>query len=76
VIVRGVTLHSVIGRRIMATWETTRKLLESKENRIHDRILEVILNGGKDTIVHIDDYDMNDFEKRIMTHPKVLIRWN
>jgi threonine 3-dehydrogenase len=74
-IVRGVSLHSVIGRRIFETWEMTRKLLESKENKIHDKLLNVILNHGKDTVVHIDDYDVEDFEKRIVTHPKVLIKW-
>jgi threonine 3-dehydrogenase len=74
-VVRGVSLHSVIGRRIFETWEITRKLLESKENKIHDKLLDVILNQGKDTVVHIDDYDVEDFEKRIVTHPKVLIKW-
>jgi threonine 3-dehydrogenase len=75
VIVRGVSLHSVIGRRIFATWEMTRKLLEAKDNHIHDSIVEVILNRGKDTVVPIEDYATGDFEKRIMTHPKVLIKW-
>jgi threonine 3-dehydrogenase len=70
-----VSLHSVIGRRIFETWEMTRKLLESKENKIHDKLLDVILNQGKDTVVHINDYDVEDFEKRIVTHPKVLIKW-
>lgn len=75
VIVRGVSLHSVIGRRIFQTWEIARNLLESKDNQIHDNILNVILGGGKDTVVHIDDYDIDDFEKRMMKHPKILIQW-
>lgn len=75
VIVRGVSLHSVIGRRIFDTWETTRRLLESKDNQIHDKILDVILNHGKDTVAHIGSYDIEEFEKRIMAHPKVLIAW-
>lgn len=75
IIVCGITLHSVIGRRIFETWEMTRKLLEAKENHIHDSMLEVILNNGKDTVVHINEYEMDDFEKRIVTHPKVLIAW-
>jgi threonine 3-dehydrogenase len=75
IIVRGVSLHSVIGRRIFETWEMTRKLLESKDNQIHDTILDVILNNGKDTVVNIEDYDVEDFEKRITTHPKILIKW-
>jgi len=76
VIDRGIGLHSVIGRRIFGTWEIARNLLESKDNQIHDKIHDVILNGGKGTVVHIDDYDVADFEKRIMTYPKVLIQWN
>jgi threonine 3-dehydrogenase len=75
IVVRGVSLHAVIGRRIFETWEMTRKLLESKENGIHDKLLDVILNGGSDTVVHIDDYEVEDFEKRIVSHPKVLIQW-
>jgi threonine 3-dehydrogenase len=75
IVVRGLSLHAVIGRRIFETWEMTRKLLESKENGIHDKLLNIILNGGDDTVVHIDDYEAEDFEKRIVTHPKVLIQW-
>ena len=75
-IVRGISMHSVIGRRIFSTWETTTSLLETKVNQIHDKIRDIILRKGEDTVVHIDDYDIEDFEKRIMTHPKVLIQWN
>lgn len=74
-IVRGVTLHSIIGRRIWQTWEVTRKLLESNDNDIHDKIRDVILNKGKDTVVPIADYDVGDFEKRILAHPKIIIKW-
>lgn len=74
-IVRGVALHSVIGRRIWDTWEVTRRLLESKDNGIHDKIRDVILNKGDGTVVPIAEYDNNDFEKRITTHPKVIIQW-
>ncbi len=76
IIVRGISLHSVIGRQIFQTWEVTRKLLEAKENQIHDRLFNVILNEGHDTVVHIDDYDIEDFEKRILSHPKMLIKWS
>ena len=75
IIVRGVSMHSVIGRHVFDTWETTRRVLEDKSNGIHDKILDVILQRGNDTVVHIDDYDVEDFEKRIVTHPKVLIEW-
>jgi threonine 3-dehydrogenase len=74
-VVRGVSLHGVIGRRIFETWNISTNLLEAKENQIQDKIFNVILNGGKDTVVSIDDYEPEDFERRIMAHPKVLIKW-
>ena len=75
-IVRGVDLHSVIGRLIFGTWEMTTSLLENKANGIHDKIRDVILHKGEDTVVHIDDYEPDDFEARIMKHPKMLIQWS
>ena len=72
---RGVSLHGVIGRRLFQTWSMLTSLLEAKENRIQEKIYSVILNGGKDTIVRIEDYDAEDFERRITAHPKVLIQW-
>jgi threonine 3-dehydrogenase len=74
-IVRGIDLHSVIGRRIFETWDLTKNLLESKENGIQNKIYDVILDKGKGTVVDIADYDLEDFEKKIMEHPKVIIKW-
>ena len=71
----GISLHGVIGRRVFETWSISTSLLEAKENRIQDRIFDVILNGGKDTVIPIEDYDPADFEKRITEHPKVIIKW-
>jgi threonine 3-dehydrogenase len=73
--VRGISLHGVIGRRIFETWNISTNLLEAKENRIQEKIFDVILNGGKDTVVPIGQYEPVDFEKRIKAHPKVLIKW-
>ena len=60
---RGISLHGVIGRRLFQTWSMLTNLLEAKENRIQEQIYDVILNGGKDTIVRIDDYDVGGFRK-------------
>ncbi|MFQ5511668.1 MAG: zinc-binding dehydrogenase [Candidatus Krumholzibacteriia bacterium] len=76
VIVRGVSLHSVIGRRIFETWEISRDLLEARDNQIQDKIHDVILGKGDGTVVNIEDYDVDDFERRILSHPKVLIQWS
>lgn len=74
-IVKGVTVRNVIGRRIFETWSITRKLLETKENNIHDKIWEIILNGGKGTIQNIESFDPEKFEKKLLSHPKILVKW-
>ncbi len=75
VIVNGLTLHSVIGRRIFETWYISRNLLEDRSNRIQDRIREVILGGGDEAVVHIDDYTPAGFEQTLAAWPKPLIRF-
>ncbi len=76
IIVKGVTTRSIIGRRIFETWEITRSLLETRNNGIQDKIWSVILNRGRGTIVDYRRFDAKTFEKKILTHPKVLIRWS
>jgi threonine 3-dehydrogenase len=75
VIVNGLNLHSVIGRRIFETWYITRNLLEDRSNGIQDRIADVILGGGEDAVVHIDDFDPVAFEKTLAAWPKPLIQF-
>jgi threonine 3-dehydrogenase len=74
-IVDGISLHSVIGRRIFETWHITRHLLESRDPNIHDLIWEVILNRGEGTTFDFRDYDPKAFQKAISTYPKVIIRY-
>lgn len=74
-IVDGISLHSVIGRRIFETWHITRHLLESRDPNIHDLIWEVILNRGEGTMFDFKDYDPATFQKAISNHPKVVIRY-
>jgi threonine 3-dehydrogenase len=74
-IVNGLTLHSVIGRRIFETWYITRNLLEDRTNGIQDRIYEVILGGGEDSVVHIDEFTPAGFEKTLADWPKPLIQF-
>ena len=75
VIVDGIAMHSVIGRRIPETWHITRHLLESREPNIHDLIWEVILNRGDGPLVDFDKFDPSQFEDKIQTFPKVVFRF-
>jgi len=75
VIVNGITLHSVIGRRIFETWYIARNLLEDRTNGIQDRIADVILGGGDQAVVHIEDFTPETFEETLAAWPKPLIRF-
>ena len=75
VIVDGISLHSVVGRRIFETWHITRNLLESRDPNIQDLIWTVMLNRGEGTIASFAEFDRNRFEQQINSHPKVLLRF-
>jgi threonine 3-dehydrogenase len=74
-IVKGLTIRNVIGRRIFETWEITKNLLESKDTGIQKKIWDVMLKKGRGTILDINKFDPDTFEKKITTHPKILIKW-
>lgn len=74
-IVDGISLHSVIGRRIFETWHITRHLLESRDPNIHDLVWEVILNRGEGTMFDFAEYDPVAFQRAISTYPKVILRY-
>lgn len=73
-IVRGLTVHAVIGRRLPETWRTTKKLLENHSNKIQENIWNIILERGKDTILQFGDYTKERFEEKMNTHPKILLQ--
>jgi len=73
-IVRGLTIHNVIGREIFATWQTTERVLADKSNGIQDKIWDIILKKGKGTVVSFADYDKDAFEKALNEHPKMMFK--
>ncbi|HMV67558.1 MAG TPA: zinc-binding dehydrogenase [Myxococcota bacterium] len=75
VVMNGLTLRGVVGRRIFETWQVTRALLEQRENGIQDAVFDTILEGCADTMVDIRDFERSSFEDRIRRHPKVILRF-
>ena len=76
VVMNGLHMHGVVGRRIFDTWETTRALLENQDNGIQEAIYNIILAGGTEPIVHIDDWNKDEFEKVIQKFPKPIIQFD
>jgi len=69
-IVKGLTLHGVIGRQIFQTW----RMLSDKTNGIQEKIWSIMLNKGNDTILPFESYTKERFEKKMAKHPKILIK--
>ncbi len=76
VIVRGLTLHSIIGRHIFGTWQIAQRVLSDKTNGVQEKIWDVILKKGEGTIVPLDKFNKEDFEKTLNAHPKVVFKVN
>ena len=72
----GIQVQGVVGRRIFQTWEMTRHLLENRSNGIQDAIWDVILNRGEGTLVHIDEWEKHRFEETIRSNPKAVIQFS
>lgn len=73
VIMNGINLHSVVGRRLYETWNRVQRMLEAKQNGVQDKIWNVLLNQGQGTIHPLSTFDATAFEKAFQTNPKVLI---
>jgi threonine 3-dehydrogenase len=75
IIMNGLTLTSVIGREIFRTWTFTERLLEDRTNGIQEKILDLILQGGKAVVLDIADFETERFEQMMRQYPKVLMRF-
>jgi threonine 3-dehydrogenase len=74
-IVDGISLHAVIGRRLFESWHITRQLLESRDPNLHDLIWDVILDRGNGTIVPFQSFAEEDFAQRIQAYPKIILKF-
>ena len=72
-IVKGLTLHGVIGRQIFNTWQVSQRMLSDKKNGIQENIWRIMLKEGKDTIMPFSSYSKTLFEEKMKKHPKILL---
>ena len=75
IIMNGIKLHGVVGRRIFQTWDITKSLLEQTDNGIQDAIWNVILRQGEGSIVDAHTFDPEAFEDVMAVHPKPVLRF-
>ena len=71
VIVRGLTMHNVIGREIFNTWQVAQRVLSDKTNGVQDAMWNVIMKGGNGTILPFSKFSPESFEQAMDSHPKI-----
>ncbi len=74
IIVKGLTIHCVIGRQIFKTWQTSQRILSDRKNGVQDKIWKIILREGQGTIIPFSEYSPEKFEYKMKQHPKILIK--
>ncbi len=75
-IMRGLTLHGVIGRQIFKTWQISQRMLSDKSNGIQDAIWNVILKKGQGTILDFASFTPESFEQAMSEHTKTVFKVN
>ncbi len=76
VIVRGLTIHNIIGRQIFKTWQIAQRVLQDKSNGVQDALWNTILKKGKGTVLAFKDFERESFEKSMNEHPKLVFKMN
>lgn len=76
VIVRGLTIHNVIGRQLFRTWQIAQRVMSNKDNGIQQAVWDIILNGGNGTILPLAEFTPEAFEAAHKEHPKLLFKIN
>ena len=71
-IVKGLTLHCIIGRRIFETWQVAQRVLFDRSNGVQDKIWDNILKKGEGTILPLSEFDSARFEQAMNEHPKII----
>jgi threonine 3-dehydrogenase len=76
VVMNGLRLQGVVGRRLWKTWNMGRSLLEESSNGIQDAIWTTVLGEGKGSIVDMNHWDREGFEDTLGQWPKPLLRFS
>jgi len=76
IVVRGLTIHGIIGREIFKTWQIAQRMLSDKTNGIQDAMWDVIMKKGKGTILDFAAFTPENFEKAMNEHPKIVFKIN
>jgi threonine 3-dehydrogenase len=76
IILHGKSMHSVVGRKVFQTWYIASNMLMSRGHSLQDKIYNVILNRGENTVISFKDFEKSNFEKSITSYPKIILKYD
>lgn len=71
-VVKGFTLHNVIGRQIFKTWQISQRVLSDTTNGVQEKVWNIIMKQGKGTIIPLSEFSPELVETRMNEHPKLV----
>jgi len=71
-VVKGITLHNIIGRTIFGTWQTAQRVLSDRSNGVQDKMWGTIMGAGKETVIPFSEYSPELLEERMKLYPKLV----
>lgn len=71
-VVKGLTMHNVIGRRIFDTWNLVDRVMSDKQNGVQDKIWNIIMHGGGETVMSLSSFDAKSVEEKMKQYPKII----
>lgn len=71
-IVKGLTIHNVIGRQIFKTWQISQRVMSDASNGVQEKVWHTILKGGQGTVIKLSDYTPELMEQKMAEHPKLV----
>lgn len=72
IVVKGITIHNVIGRQLFKTWQIAQRVLSDVSNGVQDHVWSTILHHGRETIIPFSEYSVDLLEERMKKYPKIL----
>lgn len=71
-VIKGITLHSIIGRQIFRTWQIGQRVLSDTTNGVQDNMWNIIMRGGDETIIKLSEFTPERMEERMAKYPKLV----
>lgn len=74
-VMKGVTLHNIIGRQIFRTWQIAQRVLSDKTNGVQDKMWNIIMHGGNGPVINFSEFSAELMEDKMKKFPKLIFKF-